>query len=244
MTSAEEVRHLDPLPETVDEACAVARLLGADPSHDVYLGAKATKAQVMALSEGGVLAKARVIHFATHGLLAKETEDILKTANGKAQLVSLAANGLLTSDTKNPRTAALPEAALVLTPPETASEEDDGLLTASNVVALKLDADWVILSACNTAAPGAETGAEALSGLARAFFYAGARALLVSHWYVNSAVTVPLITLAFRELEARPNIGRAEAMRLAMSSIIAARRQESAPGQSASSVVGEEGAAQ
>ena len=60
-----------------------------------------------------------------------------------------------------------------MTPPETPSEEDDGLLTGSDVVALKLDADWVVLSACNTAAPGAETGTEALSGLARAFFYAG-----------------------------------------------------------------------
>ena len=245
LTSAEEVRHLDPLPETADEACAVARLLGADPSHDVYLGAKATKAQVKALSDGGVLAKARVIHFATHGLLAKETEDILNTASGKAQLVSLAANGLLTSDTKEPRTAPHPEAALVLTPPETASEEDDGLLTASDVVALKLDADWVVLSACNTAAPGAETGTEALSGLARAFFYAGARALLVSHWYVNSAVTVPLITRAFRELEARPNIGRAEAMRLAMSSIIAAGGRKAHPANWAPFiVVGEGGAAQ
>ena len=142
LTSAEDVRHLDPLPETADEACAVARLLGADVTHDVYLGEKATKAQVKALSNGGVLAKARVVHFATHGLLAKETEDILNTASGKAQFVSLAANGLLTSDAKEPKTAPHPEAALVLTPPETASEEDEGLLTASDVVALNLDADW------------------------------------------------------------------------------------------------------
>jgi hypothetical protein len=48
-----------------------------------------------------------------------------------------------------------------------------------------LDADWVILSACNTAAAEA-LGAEALSGLARAFFFAGARSLLVSHWPVRS----------------------------------------------------------
>ena len=118
-----------------------------------------------------------------------------------------------------------------MTPPETASEEDDGLLTASDVVALKLDADWVILSACNTAAPGAETGTEALSGLARAFFYAGARALLVSHWYVNSAVTVPLIARAFRELEARPNIGRGRGH--AACHVVDHRRgrQESASGQ-------------
>lgn len=53
----------------------------------------------------------------------------------------------------------------------------------------------MILSACNTAG-GQDTdqGAEALSGLARAFFYAGARALLVSHWAVNSVATVKLIT--------------------------------------------------
>src|SRR5262249_54563799 len=52
---------------------------------------------------------------------------------------------------------------------------DDGYLSASEIAALKLDADWIILSACNTAAGNTE-GAEALSGLARAFFYAGARA--------------------------------------------------------------------
>jgi CHAT domain-containing protein len=49
---------------------------------------------------------------------------------------------------------------------------DDGLLTASEIAQLKLDADWVVLSACNTAAEE-KPGAEALSGLARAFFYAG-----------------------------------------------------------------------
>ncbi len=68
------------------------------------------------------------------------------------------------------------EPGLLLTPPETPSEEDDGYLTASEIAGLKLDADWVVLSACNTAAGGAQ-GAEALSGLARAFIYAQARAL-------------------------------------------------------------------
>ena len=54
--------------------------------------------------------------------------------------------------------------------------------------AIKLDADWVVLSACNTAAASADKlGADALSGLARAFFYAGARALLVSHWTATAA---------------------------------------------------------
>ena len=78
---------------------------------------------------------------------------------------------------------------LILTPPDQASEADDGYLTASEIAALKLDADWFILSACNTAA-GNTNNAEALSGLARAFIYAQARALLVSHWAVNSDAAV------------------------------------------------------
>ena len=80
----------------------------------------------------------------------------------------------------------------MLTPPPQGSEADDGYLSASEIARLKLDADWVILSACNTAA-GEAKGAAALSGLARAFFYAGARSLLVSHWYVDSKATVALI---------------------------------------------------
>jgi CHAT domain-containing protein len=111
------------------------------------------------------------------------------------------------------------EPGLLLTPPEAASEEDDGYLTASEIAGLKLDADWVILSACNTAAGGAEN-AEALSGLARAFIYAQARALLVSHWEVNSDATVKLITGAMRRLAANRSMGRAEAMRQSMLDVI------------------------
>jgi CHAT domain-containing protein len=116
------------------------------------------------------------------------------------------------------------EPALILTPPndgtpDAALAEDDGLLTASEVAQLELDADWVVLSACNTAA--GETGdAEALSGLARAFFYAKARALLVSHWPVSSDAAVKLTTKAFAELKAHPEIGRAEALRRSMVELI------------------------
>ena len=86
---------------------------------------------------------------------------------------------------------------------------------------LDLNADWVILSACNTASAGDMVGAEALSGLARAFFYAGARALLVSHWYVDSDGAVKLTTRAIRELRQDPKIGRAEALRRAMLALMA-----------------------
>ena len=110
----------------------------------------------------------------------------------------------------------LAEPALLLTPPDAATATDDGLLTASEVTELKLNADWVVLSACNTAAGGEKGDAEALSGLARAFFYAGAHALLVSHWYVDSKATVKITTGAFAELKRDPAIGRAEALRRAM----------------------------
>jgi CHAT domain-containing protein/tetratricopeptide (TPR) repeat protein len=111
------------------------------------------------------------------------------------------------------------EPGLILTPPTTATERDDGYLSASEIAQLKLDADWVILSACNTAAGGAE-GAEALSGLARAFFYAGARALLVSHWAVASDATVKLITGAVGRMASDKSIGRAEAMRQSMLTLV------------------------
>jgi len=78
------------------------------------------------------------------------------------------------------------EPALVLTPPIDASIEDDGLLSASEVALLRLNAEWVILSACSTAAGDGTLNAEPLSGLAKAFFYAGARSLLVTHWSVDS----------------------------------------------------------
>ncbi len=89
------------------------------------------------------------------------------------------------------------------------------MLTASEIATLDLDADWVILSACNTAAADGTPGAEGLSGLAKAFFYAGARALLVSHWSVVSDAAVKLTTTMFDEMSTDSDIGRAEALRRA-----------------------------
>ena len=96
------------------------------------------------------------------------------------RVVYFATHGLVAGDIKG-----LARAVAGADLPERAERDDDGLLTASEVAQLKLNADWVVLSACNTIA-GDKPGAEALSGLARAFFYAGARALLVSHWAVES----------------------------------------------------------
>jgi CHAT domain-containing protein/tetratricopeptide (TPR) repeat protein len=109
----------------------------------------------------------------------------------------------------------LAEPAVVLTPPAAATEEDDGLLTASEAARLKLDADLVLLSACNTAAPDGTPGAPGLSGLAKSFIYAGGRALLVSHWAVVSDAAQRLTSGMFAELARDPALGRAEALRRA-----------------------------
>jgi hypothetical protein len=120
---------------------------------------------------------------------------------------------------------------------------DDGFLTASEITTLKLDADWVILSACNTAGGSGET-AEALSGMARTFFYAGARALLVSHWEVDSEAAVKLVTHTFAELGSTPQIGRAEALRNSIRHMIQKGRLTDAhPSQWAPFVVVGEGSA-
>ena len=112
------------------------------------------------------------------------------------------------------------EPALVLTSPEQNTPEDDGLLTASEVAQLKLNADWVVLSACDTAAADGTPGAEGLSGLARAFFYAGARALLVSHWPVDSVATLHLSTRMFESMRGKPKLGRAAALRHSMRALM------------------------
>jgi CHAT domain-containing protein/tetratricopeptide (TPR) repeat protein len=209
-----ELRRQTPLPETADELCAVARFTRADED-SVFLGERATEQKIKSISESGALARARVVHFATHGLLSGETAQFLSTRA---------------------------EPSLMLSPPEKASSEDDGLLTASEIATLKLDADWVILSACNTAT-GEQGGADGLSGLSRAFFYAGARAMLVSHWAVDSEATVKLITKAFEVLAADQAMGRAEAVRKSMLMMIKGGGREAHPAYWAPFVVVGEGGA-
>ncbi|WP_271594907.1 CHAT domain-containing tetratricopeptide repeat protein [Bradyrhizobium sp. CCBAU 65884] len=111
------------------------------------------------------------------------------------------------------------EPGLILSPPAAPTSTDDGYLSSSEISGLKLDADWVILSACNTAG-GQAANSEAFSGLARAFFYAGTRALLVSHWAVNSDAAVAITTGTIDAMKTHPDIGRAEALRRSISALI------------------------
>ena len=158
---------------------------------DMRIGARATETELKRLSASGELAQYRMLHFATHGTLA----------------------GQLKGTT---------EPGLILSPPQTATTEDDGYLSGSEVAALKLDADLVILSACNTAGgAGQGEAAEALSGLARVFFYAGARALLVSHWEVDSDAAVKLVTGTIGAIAKNKSLGRAEALRRSTLAVMA-----------------------
>ena len=115
------------------------------------------------------------------------------------------------------------EPSLVLSPPSHAdvSAASDGLLSASEIAVLRLNADLVVLSACNTAAAGGTGfGGGALDGLADAFFNAGARAVLASNWQVPSAATTQLMTAVFANLARDSRHDVTEALRQAQLSMI------------------------
>jgi CHAT domain-containing protein len=130
------------------------------------------------------------------------------------KVLAFATHGLVPGDLNG-----LTQPALALSSPEVAGGGGDGLLTMGEILGLKLDADWVVLSACNTAA-GRGAGAEAVSGLGRAFFYAGTRALLVSNWPVETTSAKALTTDVFRRQAADPGLSRTEALRQAMLALI------------------------
>lgn len=113
-------------------------------------------------------------------------------------VLAFATHGLLAGDLPG-----LAEPALVLTPPAVTKGEDDGLLTASEIAGLRLDVDWVILSACNSAS-GGSGGSPEYAGLASAFVQAGARSLLVSHWPVRDDAAARLTVDTLREARTAP----------------------------------------
>ena len=149
---------------------------------------------------------AKVIHL---GKDANERK-VKETDLSRFRIVAFATHGLVPGDLDG-----LTQPALALSAPHVADVDGDGLLTMEEVLPLKLDADWVVLSACNTAA-GAASGAEAVSGLGRAFFYAGSRALLVTNWPVHSVSARELVTNVFRRQASDAKLARSEALRQAM----------------------------
>jgi len=126
------------------------------------------------------------------------------------KILVFATHGLIPGDLNG-----LIQPALALSAPEIGGTGGDGLLTMGEILGLKLDADWVVLSACNTAA-GDGAGAEAFSGFGRAFFYAGTWALLVSNWPVETTSARALTTDLFRRQAKNSSLTRAQALRQAM----------------------------
>jgi CHAT domain-containing protein len=183
----EKMRAWMPLPETADELCEVGRQLGVSDS-DILLGSRATETMLTALSDSGQLADYAISHFATHGAMTGEV-------SGSAQ------------------------PGLILTPFPTGStearalEQDDGFLAVSEIATLKLDADWVVVSACNTASGSAEA-AETLSG---SFLRGSTRAARVT---LGRGLSNSCTIRAFAELKAKPIVGRAEALRICMRELI------------------------
>lgn len=143
------------------------------------------------------------------------SEQRVKTMNlADRRVLVFATHGLVPGDLDG-----LTQPALALSNPALAEGGGDGLLTMGEILALKLDADWVVLSACNTAA-GEGAGSEAISGLGRAFLYAGARALLVSNWPVETTSTRILTTGIFNGQAGDPALSRAGALQQSMLGLI------------------------
>lgn len=146
-------------------------------------------------------------------LRERASEGAVRTMDlSRYRVVAFATHGLVPGEIDG-----LLEPALALSAPAVAGGDGDGLLTVEKILSLRLDADWVVLSACNTAS-GHGAGADAVSGLGRAFFYAGARALLVSNWPVETTSARWLMTELFRHRQ--PGISRAESLRQAMVAMI------------------------
>jgi CHAT domain-containing protein len=193
VSNALKYAQIPPLPETRAEVESIADLLKADKLKDTFFGQAANRESVLQASQSGQLAQRRVIIFATHGLIPGDLPNLRQPA------LALAGNPAADTDPLAP------------------------LLTLEDVLSLKLNADWVVLSACNTAA--AEGRAEeALSGLARGFFYAGSRSLLVTHWSVESESASLLTTGTFAHHMANPRARRAMSLRESMLKVMAQPR--------------------
>lgn len=132
------------------------------------------------------------------------------------RVVAFATHGLVPGELP-----ALRSPALALTAPDVAGVDGDGLLRMEDVLQLRLDADWVILSACNTAAgAGVGVASEAASGLGRAFFFAGSRSLLLTSWQVHSVSARELVVNLFEQHANGTEPERAGALKAAMNRMI------------------------
>ena len=132
-------------------------------------------------------------------------EEAVKTANlNDYKIISFATHAVIANQINN-----IAEPGLILTPPDKPTEINDGILTVSEIEKLDLQSDIVVLSACNTAAQDGSPNAEGLSGLASAFFHAGTKSILVTHWDVETNSAVRLTTGTFSKMKETKNLSQA-----------------------------------
>ena len=161
------------------------------------------------------IAKALGADLARDVVLGKDVtkQRVKQTDLSSSRIVAFATHGLIPGDFPG-----VDQPSLALSVPEgkdADKEPIEALLTLEDVLQLKLNADWVVLSACNTAAADGQ-GSEAVSGLGRGFFYAGSKALLVTHWPVDSASAKDLVSHIFSAYAKDASLTRAKALQGAM----------------------------
>ncbi|HEU4435769.1 MAG TPA: CHAT domain-containing protein, partial [Pyrinomonadaceae bacterium] len=174
--------NLQPLPYSRDEISGIAKLF-ADDDRAVFFAEDASEENVKAPE---ALSHYRMVHFSTHGYVNEARPRF---------------SGLLLSSPRNIKQQA----------PNNQSPED-GLLSAYEIFNLKLNADLVVLSACETGL-GKEVKGEGLMSLMRAFMYAGATSVVVSLWNVNDESAADLMIRFYRHL--RTGMSKREALRQA-----------------------------
>jgi CHAT domain-containing protein/Flp pilus assembly protein TadD len=184
----EKPQQLPSLPGAEKEANAIAPLLNTK----AIIGSSATKSAIVQL-----MPKARIIHLATHGLL----DDV----RGIGSAIALAPDTPSSSPLSLSSSPPLPRGAGGV-------EEVNGLLTAEQILEMKLKAELVVLSACDTGR-GKITG-DGIIGLSRSLISAGVPSVIVSLWSIPDAPTASLMSEFYRNLQQNPD--KATALRQAM----------------------------
>ncbi len=187
-----KLRKLPRLPNTAREIEAISANIGFKNKNNIFVQKGATESQLKKLNASKKLLDYDVIAFATHGLMTTQ-------------------GGFTVNDYREP--------GLVLTPPEKATDIDDGLLTANEITELDLNANLVILSACNTAVTN-KYDSSRISRLVESFIHAGARSVLASHWYIDTYSTEMLIVGLFENLRKSPGLSKANALQQSMLQVI------------------------
>ncbi|NET61314.1 MAG: CHAT domain-containing protein, partial [Symploca sp. SIO2E6] len=194
--------RLSPLPGAELEAQTIAQLLGTQ----ALIGSQAKETTVVAQ-----MPRAKIIHFATHGLLDEFMRNVTGVVtNGVEQITDLDSDDI--TRLQEPGGIALAPVNSEIIAVQYPQGEADGLLTSLEIQQLKLNSELVVLSACNTG--GGDIVGDGVVGLSRAFIIAGVPSVIVSLWSVPDAPTAELMTEFYRQLQQNPN--KAQALRNAM----------------------------